>query len=105
MSAKQDVPEQWEMMQGLVITPDVFACPYCRKRWERGGKKEGFVKAAAHSHVHTCFEVSLYRVGLGLNGQQRGVNRYGVCPLADLKFAHNIKRLKRLVARATKEGR
>jgi hypothetical protein len=40
-----------------------FWCPYCKKLWERGGHKEGFVKVAATRHVYTCYEAKLYLAG------------------------------------------
>ena len=45
-----------------------FSCPYCGKRWDRGGHKEGFVKAAANRHVHGCWEVWLYCTYQRFNG-------------------------------------
>jgi len=40
-----------------------FICPYCSFAWERGGHKEGFVKAAAARHVYTCYTIVLFQAG------------------------------------------
>ena len=40
-----------------------FFCPYCKKSWERGGHKEGFVKSAAKRHVYACWEIVLFNAG------------------------------------------
>lgn len=71
-----------EKARGLVINAGEFRCPYCDKRWERGGHKEGFVKAAASSHVITCFEVDLFKRGLMVHPNGSMVNwAYAVTPL------------------------
>lgn len=47
----------------LKICPTFFYCPLCQKQWDRGGHKEGFVKASAHRHVHVCWEIELFKRG------------------------------------------
>lgn len=44
-----------------------FECPYCHKTWQRGGHKEGFVKAAAFQHVAACWEIVLFDAGYALH--------------------------------------
>lgn len=56
--ARQIVP--W---LGLYRGVSHFRCPHCDKTWERGGHKEGFVKAAASTHVFQCWEILLFQAG------------------------------------------
>lgn len=43
----------------LSIYASFFECPYCARVWDRGGRKEGFVKSAANNHVYACFQLRL----------------------------------------------
>jgi len=47
----------------LLVGPSVFHCPYCGHQWQRGGHKEGFVKAGAFRHVSGCRQVLLFEKG------------------------------------------
>lgn len=49
--------------RGLAIGPSTFRCQYCGKTWDRGGHKEGFVKASASRHVYNCWQVGLFLRG------------------------------------------
>lgn len=58
--------------KGLCISPRAFWCSYCGKEWERGGHKEGFVKASASRHVYNCWQVGLFLRGYVVDGWTRG---------------------------------
>jgi hypothetical protein len=49
--------------QVLLVLPHTFQCPFCGANWERGGHKEGFVKASAFRHVAGCRAVVLLDKG------------------------------------------
>lgn len=49
--------------RSLVVSYGIFRCPYCGRSWNRGGHKEGFVKAAAMNHVAMCHEILLWHAG------------------------------------------
>lgn len=62
-------------MKASAVVPDlgpqigvtIFRCPYCAKTWPRGGKKEGFVKSGAYSHVTGCRDILLWLMGYVLD--------------------------------------
>lgn len=63
---------------GVRVSTFEFRCPYCDRRFERGGHKEGFVKSGASNHVFTCWTVGLFLRGymLGhapIRGGQRAI--------------------------------
>lgn len=58
--------------RGLAIGRTTFWCPYCEKTWERGGHKEGFVKASASRHVYNCWQVGLFLRGYVVGQWRRG---------------------------------
>lgn len=69
----------------LSIYATFFVCPYCLKRWLRGGHKEGFVKSGANNHVALCYEIVLFDLGFVLGpwtGSQLGGERSAV-PVAE----------------------
>lgn len=72
ISCEQVIPEK--KLRAFI---DVFQCPYCGMQWERGGKKEGFVKAGAFRHVAGCRNVLLfergYVPGMWVEGRQLAV--------------------------------
>lgn len=47
----------------IQVSDHWFQCPYCGLAWERGGKREGFVKAGAMRHVFGCWTVLLLNAG------------------------------------------
>lgn len=57
--------------QGLRHSGSSFWCPYCERTWERGGHKEGFVKASASRHVYGCWAVGLYLRGYMIGNYTR----------------------------------
>lgn len=52
----------------LIIGHHEFRCPYCGRSFERGGRKEGFVKSGANNHVYACWESKLYLAGYIVGG-------------------------------------
>lgn len=50
----------------LEVHHGIFRCPYCGRTWDRGGHKEGFVKAAANNHVAMCYEILVWLAGYTL---------------------------------------
>jgi hypothetical protein len=69
----------------LQISALTFWCPYCRKHWDRGGHKEGFVKSGASNHVALCYEIVLFNLGYILGpwlGTQLGGERSAL-PIAE----------------------
>lgn len=74
--------------QMLLVSRSWFRCPYCDHVWDRGGRKEGFVKARAQSHVYGCWEVCLFLLGytIGDYVRNRGLTlggRQKAVPIAD----------------------
>jgi hypothetical protein len=92
----------WLAPRYLRIEPDVFYCPYCQKTWDRGGHKEGFVKASALRHVHGCWEVFLYKEGYLNGGWEKGkIKLYDVSEAGQFhpSFLRNVKSTVRRRAR------
>lgn len=58
--------------RGLAVGFSVFRCPFCGKTWDRGGHKEGFVKASALRHVYNCWQVGLFLRGYVVGQWRRG---------------------------------
>jgi hypothetical protein len=58
--------------QGLGVGSSWFRCRHCGKTWERGGHKEGFVKASASRHAFGCWEVGLFLRGYLLGEYRPG---------------------------------
>ncbi len=54
----------------LGLHASFFRCPYCGNQWQRGGKREGFLKAGASRHVRACREFLLFRAGYLAIGNQ-----------------------------------
>ena len=89
---------------GLKVHFSSFSCPYCGKEWDRGGHKEGFVKAAATRHVHGCYEVWLYaHYKLFAAGWRAGQQVY-ITEQEAKKYPRFRKAVLSLVRRRKREG-
>lgn len=95
---------------GLRVYPHYFVCPYCARTFERGGRKEGFVKSGASNHVYACWTVGLYLRGYTPGNYTAGHQRALTIAEAERgvregKIHKNYLRgLKALVAKRRREG-
>jgi hypothetical protein len=92
----------------LHVGSSTFWCPYCERTWERGGHKEGFVKAGAQRHVHSCWEILLFQRGYTI-GEYRSRGGQMATPLAKLDGSEPwhkswIRSIKASIARRRREG-
>ena len=73
-----------------------FECPYCWKRWSRGGHKEGFVKSGASNHVALCYEIVLFDLGyvLGPYAAHRGRSAVLIAEALEPWHKRNIRAIK-----------
>lgn len=92
MTAPDTVAADPPKDRALTIRNAYFACPYCGKKWDRGGRKEGFVKSGASNHVWGCYTIVLADLGLAPTSQYGGLH-----PLADAYPRHrrSVTRLRR----------
>jgi hypothetical protein len=82
--------------RSLSVGFSAFECPYCLKRWSRGGHKEGFVKSGANNHVALCYEIALFGLGFIL-GPFVGRRGRSAIPVAEAKepwMQRNIRAVK-----------
>ncbi len=92
-----------QMPKGLRVLHLSFYCPYCMRSWARGGKAEGFRKAAATRHVHSCFEYALWKDhGLYYYGWRDGQN-YSMTESELRQIPHAWKSTKAMLRRKHKE--
>jgi hypothetical protein len=96
--------------RGLAVSSSAFRCQYCGKTWERGGHKEGFVKASASRHAYNCWQVGLFLRGYVVSAWQRGGET--VMTIAEAKEREsrgvlhkgNVRLYQQAAARRRREG-
>lgn len=88
--------------RALRIFIPVFSCPYCGRQWNRGGQKEGFVKAGATLHVESCYEILLWQAGyLEIYGKALKIT---IIDSTDEMFRRRKRNITAMIARRRKEG-
>lgn len=90
----------------LSIGFSAFECPYCWRRWSRGGSKEGFVKSGASNHVALCYEIVLFRMGFILGPYAGNLGRSAI-PITEASepwHKRNIRAIKAGVRSREKQG-
>jgi hypothetical protein len=88
---------------GLRHHDHFFSCQICQRTFERGGRREGFVKSGASNHALTCREIVAFLRGFVLGGYDAGRGAQTALPAAEAD-PYTRRRIQANIARRKRES-